>query len=42
MGGLLEHIRVDMELREPQNLQTAMYLARAFERRAATTTLATP
>ena len=35
VGGLPEHIKVDVELRDPQNLQTAMYLARAFERRAA-------
>ena len=42
VGGLPEHIKVDVELREPQNLQTAMYLARAFERRATATTPATP
>lgn len=35
MGGLLEHIKVDVELRDPQNLQTIVYLARAFERHAA-------
>jgi hypothetical protein len=35
MGGLPEHLRVDVEMRAPQDLQTAMYLARAFERRAA-------
>jgi hypothetical protein len=35
VGGLPDHIRIDVELREPQNLQTAMHLARAFERRAA-------
>ena len=34
VGGLPKHIKVDMELREPQNLQTAMYLARAIERHA--------
>jgi hypothetical protein len=34
VGGLLEHLRVDVEMRAPQDLQTAMYLARAFERRA--------
>ena len=34
VGGLPEHIKVDVELREPQDLQTAMHLARAFERRA--------
>ena len=26
VGGLLEHIKVDVELREPQDLQTAMHL----------------
>jgi hypothetical protein len=40
VGGLPEHIKVDVELREPQDLQTAMHLARAFERRAAATLLA--
>lgn len=35
VGGLPEHLRVDVELRAPQDMQTAMYLARAFERRAA-------
>jgi hypothetical protein len=35
VGGLPEHIRVDVELRDPQDLQTAKDLARAFERRAA-------
>lgn len=35
-----EHIKVDVELREPQDLQTAMHLAQAFERRATATTLA--
>jgi hypothetical protein len=34
VGGLLEHIKVDEELREPQDLQMAMHLARAFERHA--------
>ena len=34
MGGLPDHIRVDVELRGPQDLQSAMYYARAFERRA--------
>jgi hypothetical protein len=33
VGGLLEHIRVDVEMRHPPDLQTAMYYARAFERR---------
>ena len=35
VGGLPEHIQVDVELQHPPDLQTAMYLARAFERRAA-------
>jgi hypothetical protein len=35
VGGLPEHIRVDVEMRHPSDLQTAMYYARAFERRAA-------
>ncbi|XP_073367756.1 uncharacterized protein [Aegilops tauschii subsp. strangulata] len=34
VGGLPDHIRVDVELRGPQDLQSAMYYARAFERRA--------
>lgn len=34
VGGLPDHIRVDVEMRGPQDLQTAMYYARAFERRA--------
>ncbi|XP_066374518.1 uncharacterized protein [Miscanthus floridulus] len=34
MGGLLEHIHVDVELRAPKDLQTAMHQARAYERRA--------
>lgn len=33
---------MDVELREPQDLQTAMYLARAFERRATATAPAPP
>ena len=33
MGGLPDHIRVDVELREPQDLQSAVYYARAYERR---------
>jgi len=40
VGGLPDHIRVDYELRQPQDLQTAMYLARAFEARAAATSSA--
>jgi hypothetical protein len=35
VGGLPDHIRVDVELRAPQDLPTAMYLACAFELRAA-------
>ena len=35
VGGLPEYLRVDIELRDPQDLQTAMYLAREFERRVA-------
>ena len=35
VGGLPDHIRVDVEMRDPPDLQTAMYYARAFERRAA-------
>ena len=35
VGGLPEHIRADVEMQEPQDLQTAMHYARAFERRAA-------
>ena len=34
VGGLPDHIRVDMKMRGPQDLQTAMYYAHAFERRA--------
>ena len=33
VGGLPDHIRVDMELCDSQDLQTAMYYAREFERR---------
>ncbi|XP_021303974.1 uncharacterized protein LOC8066654 [Sorghum bicolor] len=40
--GLLEHIRVDVELCDPPDLQTAMHLARAFERRAAAVLPAPP
>ena len=35
VGGLPDHIRVDVEMRDPPDLQTAMYYAQAFERRAA-------
>jgi hypothetical protein len=31
VGGLSDHIRVDVEMRELQDLQLAMYYARAFE-----------
>jgi hypothetical protein len=31
VGGLTDHIRVDVELRAPQDLPTVMHLARAFE-----------
>ena len=34
IGGLPDHIRVDVEMHDPGDLQTAMYLARAFERKA--------
>ena len=34
IGGLPDYIRVDVELREPEDLQTAMYYARAYEQRA--------
>jgi hypothetical protein len=34
VGGLPDHIRVDVELWAPQDLPTAMHLARAFELRA--------
>jgi len=34
VGSLPEHIKVDVEMQDPPDLQTAMYLARAFERRA--------
>jgi hypothetical protein len=34
VGGLPDHIRVDVAMRAPQDLPTAMYLARAFELRA--------
>ena len=40
VGGLLDHIRIDVELWVPQDLQTAMHLARSFERRAAATATA--
>lgn len=34
MGGLPDHIRVDVALRAPQDLHTAVYLVGAFELRA--------
>jgi hypothetical protein len=34
VGGLPDHIRVDVAMRAPQDLSTAMYLARAFELQA--------
>ena len=34
VSGLPDHIRVDVELQGPQDIQTAMYYARTFERRA--------
>ena len=39
-GGLPDHIRVDVEMQIPQDLQRAMCLARAFELRAAATAIA--
>ena len=42
VGGLPDHIRVDVELQGPQDLQTAMYYARAFERRAVAIQQASP
>jgi hypothetical protein len=36
IGGLSDHIRVDVELQAPQDLQTAMHYVRAYERRAQT------
>ncbi|KAK1681113.1 hypothetical protein QYE76_041961 [Lolium multiflorum] len=33
VGGLPDYIRVDVEMREPGDLQTAMYYARAYEQR---------
>jgi hypothetical protein len=34
VGGLPDQIRVDVAMRAPQDLPTAVYLARAFELRA--------
>jgi hypothetical protein len=39
-GGLPDHIRIDVELHDPQDLQCAMRLARAYERRNSVTPLA--
>lgn len=41
-GGLPEQIRVEVELQEPQDLQRAMRLARAYERRNTAALLALP
>ena len=41
-GGLPDHIHVDVELRGPQDLQSAMYYARVFERRAVAIQQASP
>jgi hypothetical protein len=42
VGGLPDHIRADVAIRDPQDLQSAMYLARAFEQRAAAHTTPPP
>jgi hypothetical protein len=34
VGGLPDHICIDVEMRDPQDLQMAMYYARAYEQRA--------
>jgi hypothetical protein len=34
VGGLPDHIRVDVEMRDPQDLQSAMYYGRAYEQHA--------
>uniref|UniRef100_A0ACD5U862 Uncharacterized protein n=1 Tax=Avena sativa TaxID=4498 RepID=A0ACD5U862_AVESA len=34
VGGLPDHIRVHVEMREPQDLQSALYYARAFKQHA--------
>lgn len=41
-AGLPEHIKVEVELREPQDLQTAMRLARAYECRGRATVATAP
>jgi hypothetical protein len=33
VGGLPDHIRVNVEMRDPQDLQAAMYYAHAYEQR---------
>jgi hypothetical protein len=38
VGGLPEHIQVDVEMHHPPDLHTSMYLARAFERLVTATT----
>ena len=42
VGGLREYIRVDVEMHDPQDIQTTIYLARAFERRPAAIPTAPP
>jgi hypothetical protein len=34
VGDLPDHIRVDVEMRDPQDLQTTMYYARMYEQHA--------
>ncbi|XP_066395670.1 uncharacterized protein [Miscanthus floridulus] len=41
-GGLPKHIRIDVELHDPQDLQRAMHLARAYERQNTPMQLALP
>lgn len=40
MGGLSDHIQIDVELQDPQDLQHAMRLARVYERRNSVAPLA--
>jgi hypothetical protein len=42
VGGLPDRIRADVAIQDPQDLQLAMYLARAFEQRAAAQTTPPP
>ena len=42
VGGLPDHIHVDVEMWLPQHLQMAMYYARAFERHAMAVQQASP